>query len=285
VTDGEWRWAQLTPDPRLRQALAEADEGFSYADAVASGNVDAKRNWSNRFADSSARFLSSVVRQALSDQGAAGDLEVYPAAKGGAAERTVILGEGSRKRIDVAVIHRLGGLRIDLSMKGLNFRDKSGDHYDKNLTGRTYELEDEIRQVRRLQPAAFVFALYWLPIPAASDKASGESSFARTVVHLRARIHKGAPGTARDPERLDGAGVALYAATETPLIGGEVVDSGVVRCLDVTAEPPRRGRPRIESTSTVDELVARWARIYLEAVGAAKPEWAEPEEDLPPVHG
>ena len=47
-------------------------------------------------------------------------------------------------------------LRIDLSFKGLNFRDKKGDHYDKNLTGRTYELEDELRQVRRLQPSSFV---------------------------------------------------------------------------------------------------------------------------------
>lgn len=279
MTSRGLRWAQLSPDVRLVRALDEADDAGSYTEATVSGSVDVKRNWSNRFADAAARFLAPVLRQALADEGGSEDLEVYPMA-GGTSERTVVLGEGSRKRIDVAVVHRLGGLRIDLSMKGLNFKDRSSDHYDKNLTGRTYELEDEIRQVRRLQPACFVFALYWLPLPAASDKATGESSFARTVVHLRARIHRGAPGTARDAERLDGAGVALYAPAETALFGGEVVDRGVLRCLDVTSDPPRRGRPRVESTATVDEVVARWVRAYLEAVGAARPDWAEAEEDL-----
>lgn len=273
------RWAQLAPDQRLVGALDVADAGVTYLDAT-DASVDVKRNWSNRFADACARSLATVVREALAELGGPRDLEVYPA-DGGNAERPVILGEGSRKRIDVAVVHRLGGLRIDLSLKGLNFRDARGDHYDKNLTGRTYELEDEIRQVRRLQPAAFVFGLYWLPLPAASDKASGESSLARSVLHLRARVHKGPPGTARDPERLDGAGVALYAPMEMSLIGGESVERGVLRCLDAMTDPPRRGRPRVEATFSLDDLVRRWMRVYLEAVGAAKPDWAEPEEDLP----
>lgn len=88
---------------------------------------------------------------------------------------------------------------------------------DHNLTGRTYELESELRQVRNLQPSAFVFAVYWLPLAAAWDKLSGETSFARSVLHLRARVHKGAPGTPRPLDFLDEASVALYATTGVPL--------------------------------------------------------------------
>jgi hypothetical protein len=273
------RWGDLAADGRLVAALDQADAGMTYAAAEA-GTVHDKRNWSNRFADAAARMLAGFVGDAMQALRAPSDLDLFPTGAG-TAERPVVLGEGSRKRIDVAVVHRLGGLRIDFSLKGLNFRDHRGDHYDKNLTGRTYELEDELRQVRRLQPAAFVFALYWLPLPAAGDKASGPSSLARTVLHLRARVHKGAPGTARDPGRLDGAGVALYAPGDVPLTATEQVARGAVRGLDVLTDPPRRGRPKLETTVTLEGLVFRWTRLYLDAVGVAEPDWAEPEADRP----
>jgi hypothetical protein len=274
------RWATLDADGRLLTALDEADRDRPYDLAESEGTVDDKRNWSNRFADACARMVAPLTRQALGALGAPTDLVVLPTL-GGSAEPPVLLGEGSRKRIDVAVVHRLGGLRIDLSFKGLNFRDRRGDHYDKNLTGRTYELENEIRQVRQLQPSAYIFALYWMPLPGTSDKATGESSFARTLLHLRARLHKGAPGTAREPDRLDGAGVALYAPNDLLLATGETVKRGVVRCGNAFVDPPRRGRPRLEATLSIDDIVQGWVRTYLEGVGAAKPDWAEAESDVP----
>jgi hypothetical protein len=280
VTPDVDRWSMLAPDARLVSALDKADAIQTYTSCNEIGKVDDKRNWSNRFADGCAYLAAPIVRQGLGSLGAPTDLVVLPTT-GGSAEPPVVLGEGSRKRIDVAVVHRLGGLRIDLSLKGLNFRDKRGDHFDKNLTGRTYEIEDELRQVRRLQPSAFVFAFYWMPLLGATDKTSGESSFARTLMHLRARVHRGAPGTARDPGRLDGAGVALYAPMETVLPGGETVARGVVRCANVHVDPPRRGRPRVTATGSLDELIHDWVRVYLEGVGAAAPDWAEPELEAP----
>ncbi len=270
------RWSDLTPDQRLMAALNRANDPSDYAQTEAEGSVDDKRNWSNRFADGCAALLAPVVRSAMRELGAPGDLRVYPE-PGGEAERPVLLGEGSRKRIDVAVVHRLGGLRIDVSLKGLNFRDRGGGQFDKNLTGRTYELEDELRTVRLLQPATFVFALYWLPLGGATDKAKGESSFARTVLHLRARVHRAPPGVPRGSERLDGAAVALYAPTTLTVGPGEAVERGVVRCLDVLVDPPRRGRPLVETTLTMDGLVQGWVRSYLEATGVARPDWPEPE--------
>jgi hypothetical protein len=274
----ERRWAELDPDARLLRALDEADAGGTYEWAESAGTVDDKRNWSNRFADACARMTAPIVRGGLNELGAPSDLVVLPT-RGGSAEPPVILGEGSRKRIDVAVVHRLGGLRIDLSFKGLNFRDRRGDHFDKNLTGRTYELENEVRQVRQLQPSAYIFALYWMPVEGATDKATGESSFARTIVHLRARLHRGAPGTARERDRLDGAAVALYAPTDVALPRGSLIRRGVVRCGNAFVDPPRRGRPKVASTLTLDEVVHLWVRVYLEGVGAAAPDWAEPEAE------
>lgn len=272
------RWADLLPDPHVAAALDRADTIAPYARVDAEGSVHDKKNWSNRFADACARGMARLVRSALGTLGGAGDLVVLPST-GGGAEPPVVLGEGSRKRIDVAVVHRLGGLRMDISCKGLNFRDGAGGQFDKNLTGRTYELEDELRSVRRLQPSAFVFALYWMPLGATTDKVSGESSLARAVVHLRARTQRGSFGSVRDPDRLDAAAIALYAPTITGLPSGEHVQRGVTRCLDVTTDPPRRGRPRVDTTLGLDELAMAWVRHYLDAVGAAAPNWAEPEPD------
>jgi hypothetical protein len=215
------------------------------------------------------------LRKALTALKAPKDVVVYPAS-GGTSERSILLGEGSRKRIDVAVVHPLGGLRIDISLKGMNFRGNSGN-YDHNLTGRTYELEDELRQVRNKQPSAFVFALYWIPLAGAWDKAKAETSLARTVLLLRARVHKGAPGTPRPPDFLDGAAGALYAPADTPLGGSEVVQRGVFRCLDVTTEPPQRGRPRLDTTVSLDDILAAWVTLYLDSLGLVKPKWAQPE--------
>jgi len=277
VTTEDGRWATLNADLRLIKALNFADDPQPYTWCDAEGSVHDKRNWSNRFADACAHLVAPIARAAISDLGGPSDLSVYPEL-GGTAEKPVILGEGSKKRIDVAVVHWLGGLRIDLSLKGMNFRGETGN-YDHNLTGRTYELEDEIRVVRQRQPAAFVFALYWLPILGGSDKAQGDSSLARTVLHLRARVHKGPPGTARDPSRLDGGGVALYTPVETTTFGGELIERGVVRCLDVLTDPPRRGRPQVETTLTLDELIELWMRLYLDAMGVVRPDWADPEPE------
>lgn len=279
MTGEDSRWATLVPDARLVEALDRADANQAYEWCATDGSTDDKRNWSNRFADACAHLLAPVVRRTLKEEGGSNDLAVYPEI-GGTAERPVALGEGSRKRLDIAVVHWLSGLRIDLSLKGMNFRGEGGN-YDHNLTGRTYELEDEIRVVRQRQPASFVFALYWLPIGAGTDKAKGDSSLARTLLHLRARVHRGAPGTARDPNRLDSAGIALYTPIATTTFGGELIERGALRCLDVHTEPPRRGRPQVETTVTVDELVRSWMRLYLDATGVAKPEWADPEPESP----
>ena len=271
------RWSELSSDVGLLSAVNTADRGQKWDDADRNGTTDDKRNWSNRFADACAAFLAEQFVGAL-PQARRANLSVYPE-PGGAHERSIQLGEGSRKRIDVAVVHPLGGLRIDVSMKGLNFRGQNGN-YDHNLTGRTYELEAELRAVRRLQPACMVFALYWLPIQATSDKLNSICSFARSVAHLRQMVHIRTNSRIRPVEDLDGAAVALYAPTQVQVSPTEVIERGVVRCMDVLAEPPRRGRPQLPTTTTVAHQVQRWVHCYLDSTIGVEPDWAPPEEPL-----
>src|SRR5439155_18805730 len=70
--------------------------------------------------------------------------EVLPNSSTRAEPITSLLG-GKSKKIDVVVSARTSGLQVGVSLKGMNFRDRKGLQFDKNLTGRTYELEDEVR--------------------------------------------------------------------------------------------------------------------------------------------
>jgi len=87
-----------------------------------------------------------------------GSYQVLPS-EDGSAEPTGFEVGGSSKRVDVAVLHSLFGLRLGISLKGLNFRDSGGQNFDKNLTGRTYELEAETVVLHRFLPMSFVVGL------------------------------------------------------------------------------------------------------------------------------
>ncbi|MBP7242046.1 hypothetical protein [Amaricoccus sp.] len=123
-----------------------------------------------------------------------------------------------------------------MSLKGLNFRDEGSGNFDKNLTGRLYELGDEMRLVHEHLPHAFMAGVLLLPIEAAVGF------------------------------------VGLYA--DGAAAGG--FRRGAVRFLDVSKPPPRRGRPLLAETLSMQEvaeaIVAR-AR-YEEGIvwGAAEPE-------------
>jgi len=163
------KWANLTPDPAMIAALDHADGGGSRSAALAGSHND-KRNWSNRLADGSARMIAAALRRQRSLSG----LTVLPKADGAAEPRTFVAG-GKTKQIDVIAVHGVSGLQLGLSLKGMNFRDGNGQNFDKNLTGRTYELQDELRVVHLSQPLAVMGAVYFLPLAAVSDRKTENS--------------------------------------------------------------------------------------------------------------
>ena len=157
------------------------------------------------------------------------------------------LGAGASKRIDVTVTDPMLGLEIGVSLKGLNFQDARSLNYDKNLTGRLYELGDEVRLVHEHLPNAFMVGVFFLPISSALDKTDrAPSSFANTVMKLRSRTGRIDPALAAHAARCDASFVALYSNGEEPHSSG--LSPGICRFFDTTQPPPRRGRPRVEDT-------------------------------------
>lgn len=275
-------WADLMPDPSMVAALDEADRVRRRSEALAGGRA-AKLKWSNAFADACARMVASRMRA----QGVAAGLSVLPDEDGAAEPPTYIAG-GDRKKVDVVVASRVSGLQLGISLKGMNFRDKSGLQFDKNLTGRTYELRDEVGLIHAYQPASFMAAVYFLPIAAVADKRKGgtaASSFARTVLHLNARTGRLDPSLPAHFDRPDLALVCLYVPGDTERIDGDVyyqdtLPRGIVRFHDVRGLPPRRGRPQIASTLSLDDAVALLRRESGVGDRRFEPQaWAPPEAD------
>ena len=276
------RWSELEPDNGLLRALIAADEAGTRSEALASADQGKKRNWSNRFADVCARMVADEILRHKTFSG----LDVRPNEDTKAEPITFLVG-GKRKKVDVIVSGPVG-LQIGISLKGMNFRDRSGLQFDKNLTGRTYELEDEVRALHRTLPMAFLVALYFLPIASTVDKTEGAaSSFGRTVEHLRARVGRTDPQSPTQIERLDMAAVALYVPGDDEKIRTEgnvfayrdSLPRGVVRYLDVTRDPPRRGRPMIDLTDDLAGFVSRIEHAYREFIQGEEISWSEAEPD------
>jgi len=270
------KWADLEPDPAMVVALDQADGAVSRADAV-SGGRESRLAWSNRFADACAVMVASEVR----NHPAFRKLIVRPERDGPAEPLTFVAGD-NEKKVDVVVSSVVSGLQVGFSLKGMNFRDGVGLQFDKNLTGRTYELQDEVSVIHRYQPAAFMVALYFLPIAATRDKKSdtSPSSFARAVSRLRARTGRLDPMLPSQMDRVDMAAVALYVPGDTEQLGefsyNDELERGVARYFDVTEDPPRRGWPRVDTTLDLAGLVGRVAGAIVS--DEDRVDWAEPEE-------
>lgn len=264
---GRVRWEDLEPDPAMVRALDVADASGTRAKAL-EGDQSAKKNWSNRFADACAQMVADGVR----GNRKLAKFDVRPNADGSGKEALTFVAAGKKKRVDVIAATLASGLQVGMSLKGLNFRGPSGN-FDHNLTGRTYELQDEVGAIHEYQAAAFMVGLYFLPIQAAWDKKTAASSFARTVAHLRARsgrIDRMLPSQLR---RCDAAAVALYV----PGDADDPFPRGVVGYFDVSEDPPRRGRPTVDSTLTLRQLIELLAEQH--AMDEAAIDWADPESE------
>lgn len=268
------RWADLDPDPAMAGALDATDALGTYEEArIASRDGRAMRHgWSNRFSDQCALMIANEIRATPAYRGN----EILPRADGTGYEAQMFIAHGRRKRIDVVVATLATGLRVGWSLKGLNTRDP-GHNFDHNLTGRTYELLDEVGAIHEHQPTAFMVALYFMPVGATADKQTGPTSFARTVAHLRAIAGRDDPYAPNQIRRLDAAFIGLYAPG-TPEDGP--ITRGVARYFDVRDAPPARGRPRVETTMTLADMVNLVARVAIS--DPRQIDYAQPEEDPEP---
>lgn len=235
------RWHELAPEPGVLGALDHAGPR-----PAPDASQSAKRRWSERFAHACAVTVADAFRPCGLD-----DKTIRPVSIAGGTEPLTPLGGATRKRIDVTVVDSMLGLEIGVSLKGLNFRDAGSGNFDKNLTGRLYEMADEVRVVHEHLPHAFIAGIFFLPLEATIDKTdSATSSFAHTVRKLRERTGRLDPALAAQASRCDAGFVSLYAHEE-----GRPIRRGVARFFPVTAAPPRRGRPVVAQTLALGEMV------------------------------
>lgn len=256
-------WADLKAEKGILAALDYAGDR-----PPPEAKQDKKRGWSALFANACAVAIAEQFRTHKELR----KKTVKPLSIESGTEPLTPLGAGVQKRIDVTVADQVLGLELGASLKGLNFVDAGANNYDKNLTGRLYELGDELRVVHEHLPHAFMVGIFFLPLASCDDKNSdrGPSSFANAVIKLRARTGRLDAAMAAHASRCDAAFVALYNH------GDPGFERGVVRFLDVTSDPPMRGRPRVETTLSLAEMVDK---VVDAATHRSAVTWAAPELD------
>lgn len=265
VHDARGRWSGLAPDPEIVTAL-------DYAGARPElGDQQAKRRWSELFAHACAVAMANEVRRC-------GQLPrgktILPLSLEEGTEPLTPLGAGTSKRIDVTVADPVLGLELGFSLKGLNFKDGASGNYDKNLTGRLYELGDEVRMVHEHLPHAFMVGVFFLPIESTNDKSAGQSSFAHAVAKLRDRTGRLDFALAGHAARCDSSWVALYTLGTEP----QQYARGLARFFNVQSPPPHRGRPQVATTLSLKEMVDA---VVAEATRSTARQYSEPEPDAP----
>lgn len=265
MTDGRdgRLWANLAPDPEIAAALEYAGDRPELSDQ------NAKRRWSERFAHACAVAIANEVRRCRQ---LPANKKVLPLSLAEGTEPLTPLGAGTTKRIDVTVADPVLGLELGFSLKGLNFKDAGSGNYDKNLTGRLYELGDEVRMVHEHLPHSFMVGVFFLPIESTIDKLTGQSSFAHAVAKLRDRTGRLDFALAGHAPRCDSSWVGLYALGVEP----QGFPRGLSRFFNVSASPPRRGRPQVSMTASLTEMVDS---VVAAATGAEGHRYSDPEAE------
>ncbi|HJQ95668.1 MAG TPA: hypothetical protein VJ935_08200 [Acidimicrobiia bacterium] len=273
----ETTWRELPPSPAMTEAIAFAEQETPRAAiraevariaALISTREqrrerailrDMRKRWSERFATASASMIANEIRTHTAIRSR---FDVQPDTRGGGQETFTPLGYKKGKRIDVVVAGPLVGLQVGISLKGLNFADDSSGNHDKNLTGRLYELRDEVSTVHEYLPRAFMAAVIFMPLAGCLDKVGAPSSFAHLVAELRARTGRLDPSVVAHAWRCDFSAVGLYSPGD-PEDSDLGIKPGVFRIFPLEDEaghensPPRRGLPRIASTVDLAEFVDR----------------------------
>ena len=259
------KWRDLQPDDGMLTALAKVGPRPSDDDTQT-----LKKNWSKSFADACAVMLANALRERRAFK----KFHVFPTPSGERAEFVTAAGtRGKGKRVDVAVSSLVAGLQVALTLKGGNFLDATGSGFGKNITGRLYELLDETKAVHEYHPHSLVICVYFFPLAATEDMAT-KSTFAKAVAYLRGHTGRDDVLQVTQFGRFDESYIGLYVADDTdPRFA-----PGLCRFFDVTTSPPMLGRPRVDTTLSLEQLAQRIAKLF-KGGRAQQIAYAPPEDD------
>jgi hypothetical protein len=126
------------------------------------------------------------------------------------AERRLSGGIGAKK-VDVTWATQESGLLVGMSIKTMNFRDRTTNNYQKNLTNRRGDMLFEAVTLHRRFPYAVLAGFMFLDWEAAEDHtATRESTF--TNAHSRLRLFTGRSDPAGREEQYERLYLALLSA-------------------------------------------------------------------------
>jgi hypothetical protein len=222
-----------------------------FADLLASvaklrreGNQNQSRHYSETLSKGVALWLRGLL---LADGGFGWEEVLLP-------EATVPTCFG-KKSLDVGCLDKNKYLALDLSIKTFSFVDPKTKRYDKNYTGRFYELLGEGLDLRLSYPEAVLVALIFLPLDSCEDGTNkAPSSFGKAVKQYSKIASKGTPDDhALSFEHVfvglyDEEGVAFFDARNPPPFHGVppahslMSTAQMVECAlrTVTARAPHR---------------------------------------------
>lgn len=260
--------AALSPDEVKPEALAD--------------NRPDKKNYAQRLSNELASLVAACLRPSYKRA------RITPFADGSGQEFSVGAKIDS-KRTDVGVWDDAAGLILGISIKTYSFRDYHGaadgkparlGRYQRNVKRNDMELRDEADVLHRRQPYAVLVALFFLPMDACWDGATGHSSFAHSVFTFRKRSGRLRPDDRRS-DLFERVYIGLYA------------DDGSVGFFDVLRPPPHNQPPSdLLSLAELVEEMERLVEIRNEGVSAVDryavddPGWTVPAivpVDEPPL--
>jgi hypothetical protein len=158
-----------------------------------------------------------------------------------------------KKSLDVGCLDKNKYLALDLSIKTFSFLDPKTKRYDKNYTGRFYELLGEGLDLRLSYPEAVLVALIFLPLDSCDDGTKkAPSSFGKAVKQYSKIASQ---GTADD-----------HALSFEHVFVGLYSEEGVA-FFDARNAPPFHGAPPAKSLMSTEQML----ECVLKTVAARAP--------------
>ena len=227
----------------IREALERA------APRPDTGTATEKKNYAERLSRHLATCFANALRPAFPG--------IMPTEQGEQQEAPARTAKGLKK-LDVNYSTPQLGLALGVSLKSINFRDKSTRRYTKNYSRNDNELRAEATDYHQRQPYAVLAGILFLPIDACDDagqgtqEEAGVSSFGAAVRFFRTRGGRMLPRD--DIELFERFYVALYEPAGARM--GETV------FFDVLRPPPKNRRPRADEVLSFAQVVTDITTVY-----------------------
>lgn len=174
---------------------------------------DAAQSVKKAYSERMSAIVASAMAEELRLRGLIGTRPSNPSEETGisGAERRMSGGIGAKK-VDVTWSTEQSGLQIALSIKCINFKDRRGQNYQKNVVNRRGDMLFESVTLHRRFPYAVLGGFMLLDRGAAADGSNRRSStFLNT--HKRLRLFTGRIDSAGRDEQYEHLYVALVDAT------------------------------------------------------------------------